>query len=143
LERGQTLSVRSDTGQFRARIPTPIGRPALPCTSPPPLFVRPRRTTRYDAMLEVAFRSDAEFVREHATNLSRGGIFVRTELRPPLESEVLLTIKLPNGDVLHSPARVVHVQDDPKCGGVGLAFTGTDYAFEAALRAYLLGLGKH
>jgi len=132
--------MRSDTGQFRMRIPTPIGRPTLPCTAPPPQYVRARRVTRRDAFLEVEFRSDMEFVREHATNISRGGIFVRTDLRPPLESEVMLTIRLPNGDVLHSPARVVHVVEEPKVGGVGLAFTGTDFSFQAAMRAYLLAL---
>lgn len=128
--------MRSDTGQFRARIPTLIGYPIPPDPRKPP-----RRAARLSAMLEVCFRTESDFVREHATNMSSGGVFVPTDQRPPIDSDVLLTVRLPNGDILQSPAQVVQHMEQPR-RGVGLSFAGYEPAFEAALQAYLLSLAQ-
>jgi len=128
--------MRSDTGQFkvRSRIATLVGYPI-----PQEGATQPGRASRFTAMLEVCFRSDMEFVHEHATNMSAGGVFAPTTQTPPVDSEVLLTVRLPNGDILQSPARVVQIVEQPR-RGVGLSFAGYEPVFEAALQAYLLSL---
>jgi hypothetical protein len=66
---------------------------------------------------------------------------VPTDQRPPIDSDVLLTVRLPNGDILQSPAQVVQHMEQPR-RGVGLSFAGYEPAFEAALQAYLLSLAQ-
>ena len=129
--------MRGDTGQFRVRSTTLVGFP-MPTNEPHP--GRARRTTIVDVVLEMHFHSDLHFVREYAANMSSGGIFVPTHRRPMFDSEVLLSVKIPNGDVLQSPARVVRVVEQPPPGGVCLSFSRREPAFEAALHAYFLGL---
>jgi len=129
--------MRGDTGQFRVRSTTLVGFP-IPTTESQP--VRARRNTMVDVVLEMHFRTDLHFVREYAANMSSGGIFVPTHLRPVFDSEVLLTVRIPNGDILQSPARVVRVVDQPPPGGVCLSFARREPAFEAALHTYFLSL---
>ncbi len=99
-----------------------------------------RRYRRFPVNLEMEFRTELDFVREHATNISNGGLFVRTAHRPPLDSIVKVDVKLPNGDRLQGEALVVHVVDDPYKGGVGLAFITEDLSFAETLDRYLASL---
>lgn len=94
-----------------------------------------RRSERFDVRLEVEFMTEIEFVREHATNISNGGIFISTQERPEIDSEVLIRIKLPNGEALETEARVVHVREGSN-PGVGLEFKDNDRAFSEKLRVY-------
>jgi uncharacterized protein (TIGR02266 family) len=100
----------------------------------------PRRARRFAVKLEMEFRSELDFVREHATNISNGGLFVRTAHRPPVDSVVTVQVKLPNGKRLQGEALVVHTLDDPYRGGVGLAFLSEDTTFSATLDDYLASL---
>ena len=101
-----------------------------------------RRDRRYDVALEVEFRTNAELAREHAVNISRGGLFVRTQLRPELDSVVLVTVQLPNGEKIQGEALVVHHREGEEEGGVGLAFVSEDRAFSDRLDRYLAELGS-
>jgi uncharacterized protein (TIGR02266 family) len=99
-----------------------------------------RRYKRFPVNLEMEFRTELDFVREHATNISNGGLFVRTAHRPPMDTIVRVDLKLPNGDRLQGDALVVHVVDDPYKGGVGLAFLSDDPSFAETLDRYLASL---
>ncbi|NBD07429.1 TIGR02266 family protein [Corallococcus sp. c25j21] len=99
-----------------------------------------RRGRRFAVKLELEFRTELDFVREHALNISNGGLFVRTAHRPPQDSVVTVDVKLPNGQRLQGEALVVHVVDAPYTGGVGLAFLSDDATFSATLDEYLASL---
>jgi uncharacterized protein (TIGR02266 family) len=99
-----------------------------------------RRYKRFPVNLEMQFRTELDFVREHATNISNGGLFVRTAHRPPMDTIVRVDVMLPNGERLQGDALVVHVVDDPYKGGVGLAFLSDDPSFAETLDRYLASL---
>lgn len=111
--------------------PTPAAAPSGP---------ENRRYKRFPVNLEMEFRTELDFVREHATNISNGGLFVRTAHRPPLDTIVKVDVRLPNGERLQGEALVVHVVDDPYKGGVGLAFLSDDPSFADTLDRYLASL---
>jgi uncharacterized protein (TIGR02266 family) len=101
-----------------------------------------RRYKRFPVHLEMEFRTELDFVREHATNISNGGLFVRTAHRPPLDTIVRVDVRLPNGDRLEGDAMVVHLVDDPYKGGVGLTFLSDDPSFAETLDRYLASLAS-
>jgi uncharacterized protein (TIGR02266 family) len=111
--------------------PTPKAAPSGP---------ENRRYKRFPVNLEMEFRTELDFVREHATNISNGGLFVRTAHRPPMDAIVKVDVRLPNGERLQGEALVVHVVDDPYKGGVGLAFLSDDPSFAETLDRYLASL---
>lgn len=131
-------------GATTSRTFTPSPRPAAPAptSAPAPQASDARREGRYEVRLDVAFKTEAEFVEEYATNISSGGLFIRTSQRPAPNSEVRLTINLPNGEKLNGVARVVHVVNNPKQGGVGIKFAPGDQRFEAPLQRYFATLGE-
>jgi uncharacterized protein (TIGR02266 family) len=129
----------------------PPEKPTVPEAEPPETADKPagktyetfdtlRRGRRFAVKLEMEFRTELDFVREHATNISNGGLFVRTAHRPPVDSVVTVLVKLPNGERLQGDALVVHVVDDPYKGGVGLAFVNDDPSFSQTLDRYLASL---
>jgi uncharacterized protein (TIGR02266 family) len=131
--------------------PAPAERPttdefALPVAGtettqlPYQTFDTDRRGRRFAVKLEMEFRTELDFVREHATNISNGGLFVRTAHRPPVDSVVTVAVRLPNGERLQGDALVVHVVDDPYKGGVGLAFLNDEPTFSETLDRYLASL---
>ena len=101
-----------------------------------------RAAPRYSTNLEVRFKSAAQFLREHATNISRGGLFVRTQKPFQVRDAVELTIWLPNGAQIETGAVVAHVNRKSGEEGVGLQFTGDRSAFRAALDGYLAELAE-
>ncbi|MFB1479295.1 TIGR02266 family protein [Corallococcus sp. RDP092CA] len=123
--------------------PAPPSAPAAGAPEPAPSSPRDepqRRAPRFAVKLEMEFRTELDFVREHALNISNGGLFVRTAHRPPQDSVVTVDVKLPNGQRLQGEALVVHVVDAPYTGGVGLAFLSDDATFAATLDGYLASL---
>ncbi|XXF79058.1 TIGR02266 family protein [Myxococcaceae bacterium GXIMD 01537] len=122
--------------------PVPAGPPANPHAPAPPDAPAEgqRRGRRFAVKLELEFRTELDFVREHALNISNGGLFVRTAHRPPVDSVVTVDVRLPNGQRLQGDALVVHIIDDPYAGGVGLTFLTEDSAFAATLDDYLASL---
>lgn len=125
-------ALREHLGGLAARVPPP---PPAPASEP-----GQRRGRRFAVRLELEFRTELEFVREHALNISNGGLFVRTSHRPPPDSVVTVDVKLPNGEHLQGDAVVVHVIDDTYTGGVGLTFLTEDPTFVDTLDRYLASL---
>jgi len=103
---------------------------------------RPKRqATRYRCSLEVEIQTDHGFIREQAMNISIGGVFIRTNERPELESKVALKVRLPNGQPLQTTARVVHILERSDSGGVGLEFNRNDRVFMRLLERYFSSVG--
>ena len=120
--------------------PVSVTLEAPPPPAPAEASEGQRRGRRFAVKLELEFRTELEFVREHALNISNGGLFVRTAHRPPPDSVVTVDVKLPNGERLQGDALVVHVIDDSYAGGVGLAFLTEDPSFVETLDRYLASL---
>ena len=56
----------------------------------------PRRAfPRYNAKFAVRFATVQDFVLEYAANISAGGVFVHTEVPPPLKTVVRVEMELP------------------------------------------------
>jgi uncharacterized protein (TIGR02266 family) len=126
-----------------APAPTPEAEPAAQESARTyETFDTQRHGRRFAVKLEMEFRTELDFVREHATNISNGGLFVRTAHRPPVDSVVTVQVRLPNGERLQGDALVVHVVDDPYKGGVGLAFLNDDTTFAETLDRYLASLAS-
>jgi uncharacterized protein (TIGR02266 family) len=96
-----------------------------------------RRTfPRYDARFAVRFSSVQEFVLEYAANISAGGVFVRTDNPPDLETVVQVSLDLPGGGPPASAkAVVVHrvtteqARERNTLAGVGVQFVEADDEF--------------
>lgn len=116
-------------------VPPPPESPAPSKPADPPQ----RQSKRFEVQLDVEFQTEMEFVLEHATNISNGGMFVRTGQRPPVDTLVELRLKLPNGEQLTTAARVAHVHEGPD-GGVGVEFAGDDPQFDQAIDRYIASL---
>lgn len=107
-----------------------------------PAFVREH--TRYPIELAVRLRCDSwkDYLELCTSNLSRGGLFVASDVAAPMGSAVLLELSLPDGEVVALRAQVVHVVDEDGDGtgrrGMGVMFyeleETTRRAMETALQ---------
>ena len=99
-----------------------------------------RACERIPVKLAVRFRTSHDFVQEHALNLSRGGIFIRTDHPPPLDTVVEVELQLPDSGVpVSSAAIVVHRQmpGGSKLAGVGVQFVDASDSFRERIDHYL------
>ncbi len=104
-----------------------------------------RACERIPVKLAVRFRTSHDFVQEHAINMSRGGIFIRTDDPPPLDAVVEVELQLPDtGRPVTSAAIVVHRQapGGSKLAGVGVQFVDASDSFRERIDRYLEGLLK-
>lgn len=69
------------------------------------------KSVRYDQVLEVRYQSVKDFLVDYSENISKNGIFVRSEAPPPIDTIVPMKIYLPNGKVLEITGRVAHTID--------------------------------
>jgi uncharacterized protein (TIGR02266 family) len=100
---------------------------------------------RHQVTLGVRFRTAREFVLEHATNISRGGIFIQTDDPPPLEMAVQVEIQLPNDPApVTTNGIVVHRQlaVGGKPPGVGVQFVDGSDGFRERIDRYMDSLAK-
>ncbi|WAS87906.1 MULTISPECIES: TIGR02266 family protein [unclassified Corallococcus] len=134
------LAARAGSADAPRTGPSEDSPPSEPSAQAPAGDETQRRARRFAVKLEMEFRTELDFVREHALNISNGGLFVRTAHRPPQDSVVTVDVKLPNGQRLQGEALVVHVVDEQYTGGVGLAFLSDDATFSATLDGYLASL---
>ncbi|HWE25878.1 MAG TPA: TIGR02266 family protein [Myxococcales bacterium] len=67
-----------------------------------------RATARYSTRFAVRFGTVDEFKREYATNISSGGLFIRTEAPPEMNSVIDVVLELPGGKPVEAKAMVVH-----------------------------------
>jgi uncharacterized protein (TIGR02266 family) len=114
--------------------------PAPPASEPSP---DPQRAfQRVPVRLQVGWASPKEFLVTYSENISRGGIFVSTNLPPQLREIVELLLELPDKQ---GPARTmaevvqrVTVEEAKASGrvaGAGLQFIGADESFRDRLDA--------
>lgn len=85
------------------------------------------------------FESFDAFVHEYVTNVSRSGVFIRSEDPLPVGTKVNLTFTVIMDDVetIEGTGQVVRVQDDPP--GMGVAFTElTKYSEDLLVRLLTL-----
>jgi uncharacterized protein (TIGR02266 family) len=100
---------------------------------------------RLPVTLGVRYRTAGEFVLEHATNISRGGIFIQTDDPPAMDAAVQVELQLPddpaivttNGIVVHRQLAV-----GGKAPGVGVQFVDASDAFRERIDRYMDTLVK-
>ena len=100
---------------------------------------------RHPVTLAVRFRSARDFVLEHASNISRGGIFIQTDDPPPLDTAVQVELQLPDSHVpVTSNGIVVHQQlaVAGKMPGVGVQFVDSSDDFRERIDRYMETLLK-
>lgn len=122
-------------------LPSSPAPPSAPPGGGPESEAERRRAPRYAVRLEVAFKTNEAFVREYATNISKGGLFIQTTERPAVNSEVLVVLQLPSGQAVEVGGRVVCHVPGPAPGGVGLAFNERAKSL-VALSEYLTSLAS-
>ena len=100
---------------------------------------------RHQVTLAVRFRTASDFVLEHATNISRGGIYIQTDDPPPLDSTVQVELQLPddptpiltNGIIVHRQLAV-----GGKAPGAGVQFVDASDGFRERIDRYMDSLIK-
>ncbi len=104
--------------------------------------------TRYEACLDVEFSDYPSLAGEFASNISRGGMFIRTEKPVPVRSKVRVQVKLPDGSSASTEAEVVHLvtREDARARGtspgLGVSFSEHDAAFLAQFERCLQALPR-
>jgi len=101
---------------------------------------RHRTFQRVAVKLEVRFRTANEFVKEHALNLSRGGIFIQSDDPPPIDSAVEVEIHLPDAGLpVTGNGIVVHRQlaAPGKVSGAGVQFVDASDAFRERIDRFM------
>jgi Tfp pilus assembly protein PilZ len=102
-----------------------------------------RRAARYRVHLSVRYETAADFVREYAENLSKGGLFIRGARGLTRHRDVMVELELPGFGAYQVRAEVVHVitpemaAEHGRAAGAGLAIRETPEGFEEALTNYL------
>ena len=75
-----------------------------------------------DMTVEVCVSSHEQFMKEHSTNISRNGMFIRTQRTFSLGSILHLRFLIePNAILIEGLARIVHLSDN-KNTGIGVEF---------------------
>jgi uncharacterized protein (TIGR02266 family) len=105
-----------------------------------------RSFDRVTVLLEVRFRRARDFVAEHASNLSRGGIFIRSNDPPPINAAVEVELHLPDGGAPVTTSGVVVHSARPggtRPAGAGVQFVDSIDAFRERIDRYLESLLKN
>ena len=107
-----------------------------------------RAAARYRVFLSVRYEVAADFVREFAENLSRGGMFIRGARGLARRRDVVVELDLPGYGVFEVMAEVAHVVTDEvaaaqgRTAGAGLAIRESPDGFDGALSGYLARLSR-
>ncbi|HYR19906.1 MAG TPA: TIGR02266 family protein [Myxococcales bacterium] len=105
-----------------------------------------RAMPRYAARFAVRFGTVEEFRREYATNISVGGLFIRTNDPPLMEAVVTVSLELPGGAPVEGKAVVVHRVTPEEAAqrkvdpGVGVQFVHGDDAFRDRIDRFVASL---
>jgi uncharacterized protein (TIGR02266 family) len=105
-----------------------------------------RATARYPARFAVRFRTVDEFKREYATNISAGGLFIRTEAPPEMNSVIDVELELPGDKPIEGKALVVHRVSPAEAAqrnvepGVGVQFVQADDRFRERIDRFVAEL---
>lgn len=86
-----------------------------------------RSEIRIATKIEIEYKDSMDFVKSYMLNISKGGVFIHTDDASPLDTMVLLHIKLPGApDIIETQGKVVW--SNPKGGrgylprGMGIQF---------------------
>ena len=104
-----------------------------------------RAYPRVPVKLAVRFRTASEFVQEHAVNLSRGGIFIRSNDPPKVDTAVEVELTLPDGGPAVSSAGIVVHRQEVQAGrisGVGVQFVDASDIFRERIDRFMESLAK-
>src|SRR5260370_29122757 len=73
-----------------------------------------REHTRYPVELAVRMRCAtwSDYIELHTTNLSRGGLFVGSNLTAPIGTEIAIELALPTGEPIKLRGEGAHVNGD-------------------------------
>lgn len=102
-----------------------------------------RQHDRYETLLKVRFRSYQSLIDEYVVNISKGGLFVRTQNPPPLGTIIQLGVTFPDGALHAVDAEVVRVVTPAEAvaigglSGIGVRVLGGAPEFEGALDGLL------
>jgi len=101
-----------------------------------------RTARRYDVEIRVDWSTGRMFVSDQTTNISEGGVFIRSGISMPQDSEVEMVLWLPGRTPIRAIGRVVWSQDARALPsgimpGGGLRFTEMHPADRAMLHDYL------
>ena len=89
---------------------------------------RVQTRAKVDIMVQIHLTDMREFMQEYASNLSTGGIFIRTKEPRPVDTMVYLQFRLKDGSrVIEGLGKVAHVNppDHPEAG-MGIEFINLD-----------------
>jgi type IV pilus assembly protein PilZ len=102
---------------------------------------------RFHTQFTVRFRTAREFVREHAENISRGGVFIQTQSPPQVDEVITVQLELPDGGpIATSSGLVMHrvtVDEAEQNGlvpGIGVQFLDADDQFRERIDRYIQSL---
>ena len=102
-----------------------------------------RAHQRFRVTIPVDCSTQHVFISNHVSNISKGGLFIRSEQPLPLNAEVSLVLRLPaTGKCIRATGRVVWNYDMLKgtsriVPGSGIRFIDMSPRDRAALEAYL------
>ena len=99
---------------------------------------------RFHTQFTVRFRTAREFVREHAQNISRGGMFIQTRTPPQLDDVIAVQLQLPDGGAPATTSGLVmhRVTEDEAeqqgiVPGIGVQFLDADDQFRDRIDRYV------
>jgi len=99
------------------------------------------RDLRVTAQFQITFQTVDALVVAYSANLSRGGLFLKTDRLMPEASVISLLIKLPDcGDDIEVPCTVVFVRDgkDGQTAGMGLKFIDPDESIQRRIEWFII-----
>src|SRR5882762_4343345 len=103
---------------------------------------------RYHSQFTVRFRTAREFVREHAQNISRGGVFIQTRTPPEVDEVITVQLELPDGGPSATTSGLVmhrvtegEAAEQGIVPGIGVQFLDADDRFRDHIDRYLAKLG--
>lgn len=102
----------------------------------PSAFTDRRSHDRFETVLEVGFANFPELAAEYASNISRGGLFIRCAVPPPMRAVVELKLTLPLGKQVVLEAEVVHRVDAEQAAARGTP-AGVGVQFKASAQEQL------
>lgn len=108
-----------------------------------------RSEPRLDVTVKVDYSSKEMFDSNYVTNLSKGGMFIRTDAPLPIHSEIHLTFTLPESDITIKATGKVAWTFDIKRGtghvvpGMGIRFVDLSPDDRRTIEQYIAQLVSH
>jgi uncharacterized protein (TIGR02266 family) len=104
-------------------------------------MVRERRTLpRIETSLEITYKKSGVFMFAYMPNLNSGGLFIKTDHFLPVDTELEMSIQLPNEtDIMHIGGRVVwtKVKSHAFPAGMGIQFIGIPSEYKEKIQSFV------